>query len=78
MRKSSIAFVFACLLMSTPFAGAQTDPLGTIRTELAAKYSPTTTTADKTAIVTAGSILVLKKSNLLTAPVTSMLVVTNT
>jgi hypothetical protein len=51
-------------------APALPDDLATINKALTDKYALTTTTADKTDIVTAGCVLVLKKSNLLTIDVT--------
>lgn len=53
------------------------DDLAAIKHALDAKYSLTTTTADRMDIVTAGSLLVLKKSNLLTTEVTRPIVFAN-
>ena len=53
------------------------DDLASIKKALNAKYALTSTTADRTDIVTAGSVLVLKKSNLLTMDVTKAAVVGN-
>lgn len=61
------------LLLTIPvFAGAD-DPnsLAAIRQALVAKYALTTPTAAKDDIVTAGAVLVLKKSDLVTVDVTS-------
>jgi hypothetical protein len=61
----------ALTLLVAGALSAAADDLASIRKALEAKYTLTVTTADKTDIVTAGSILVLKKSNLMTVDVTS-------
>ncbi len=64
MRMFLITFVF----LGLPFAaGAQSK--SAIEKKLQAEYTTTQATADQTDIVTAGSILVLKKGNVIMAPV---------
>jgi len=60
-----IAVVLAAALPAWP------DDLAAIKQALEAKYALTTTTADKSDIVTAGAVLVLKKSGLTTVEVSS-------
>ena len=56
---------------------ALTDDLAGIQKALDGKFALTTTTADRTDIVTAGSVLVLKKSNLLTTDASKPMVIPN-
>lgn len=78
MRKIQIAFTFVFVLAATdPGLHAQPDPLAAMRQALTAKYRLTTPTADKTAIVTAGSLLTLKKSDLLAGDATSAMVLSS-
>lgn len=65
--------VFAALWV-LPASG---DDLASIKHALDAKYALTTTTADRRDIVAAGSLLVLKKSNLLTMEATKPLLLAN-
>lgn len=60
------SLIFALLAMPFP-ASAQTK--AAIEKKLQAEYSLTQATADQTDIVTAGSILVMKKGNIIMAPV---------
>ncbi len=59
-------FCVVSALLITAALPAVADDLAAIEKALDAKYALTTTTADRSDIVTAGSVLVLKKSNLLT------------
>jgi len=77
MQKIKIPAAVGVLLTAIAFP-AWSDDLAAIRQALEAKYALTTPTADKTDIVTAGSVLVLKKSNLLTVDVTKMAFFPNT
>jgi hypothetical protein len=79
MQKTRMAPLLAALLAISVFAWAQ-EPNSpeAIRKALVAKYALTTTTADKTDIVTAGGILVLKKTDLLTIATTSKVPSLNT
>jgi hypothetical protein len=56
---------------------AQSDPLPAIREALTSKYSLTTATADKTDIVTSGSSLTLKKSDLVAGDARTQVVPAN-
>jgi hypothetical protein len=60
-------FLFPLLLALA--TAARPDDLASIRQALTTKYAVTTTTADKSDIVKAGSVIVLKKSNLVTVDV---------
>jgi hypothetical protein len=77
MRTFEISVAVGALVgaMALP---AWPDDLAAIRQVLDAKYALTTTTADKTDIVRAGSVLVLKKSNLLTIDATKVIIFQNT
>jgi len=57
---------------------ALADDLAAIQKALDGKFALTTTTADRTDIVTAGSVLVLKKSNLVTVEASRPVVFPNT
>src|ERR1700683_3687809 len=76
MRRTRLAWAFVSVLGVASVCG-QSDPLAAIRQALTAKYTLTTATADKTAIVAAGSLIALKKSDLLAAAVTGAIVVSN-
>lgn len=76
MRRIRLALAFVSVFGVASVCG-QSDPLAAIRQALTAKYTLTTATADKTAIVTAGSLLTLKKSDLLAGAVTGAMVVSN-
>ncbi len=76
MRKLNVYWVISALAMTTALP-LLADDLASIKKALEAKYAVTTTTADRTDIVTAGSVLVLKKSNLLTLDVTRPAVIPN-
>jgi hypothetical protein len=65
MRKIEITGAAIGLVMAMALP-AWPDDLAAIKQALEAKYSLTTTTADKTDIVTAGAVLVLKKTGLVT------------
>jgi hypothetical protein len=65
------------LLVGTCLAASAQDK-GAIEQKLASKYSLTKTTADKSDIVTAGAVLVLKKDNLMMVDVTSSNLFQNT
>jgi hypothetical protein len=62
------------LTMALP---ALPDDLAAVKQALDAKYALTTTTADRTDIVTAGAVLVLKKSNLLTTDASKQMTFSN-
>src|ERR1700683_1365568 len=64
MRRTRLALAFVSVFGVASVCG-QSDPLAAIRQALTAKYTLTTATADKTAIVAAGSLLTLEKSDLL-------------
>lgn len=70
MHKIQIPAVMSALLLAVA-STAWPDDLASIKQALQAKYALTTTTADKTDIVTPGAVLVLKKSNLVTVDVKS-------
>lgn len=76
MRTIHLVFLVVSLALFTAFAQEQ-DSLSAVRQALAAKYSLTKTTADKTGVVTAGSILVLKKDNLVTGDANGTLTLGN-
>jgi hypothetical protein len=76
MPKIRIAFTFISAFVATGLY-AQSDPLAAIREALTARYNLTTATADKTAIVTDGSLLTLKKSDLLAGEATSAMVLSS-
>jgi hypothetical protein len=76
MRKINISLVISALAITAALP-LLADDLASIKKALTAKYAVTTITADRTDIVTAGSVLVLKKSNLLTMDVTKSAVVGN-
>jgi hypothetical protein len=59
--------LIALIIIGIPFAAAQSKPA--IEQKLVSEYALTQATADQTAIVTAGAILVLKKGNIIMAPV---------
>ncbi len=69
MRKSKVHTCVIASLIATAVSALPQD-LASIRQTLQAKYALTTTTADKSDIVTPGCVLVLKKSNLVTVDVT--------
>jgi hypothetical protein len=71
-----IAVLWAVFLM--PAGAQQPNTKGAILQQLEAQYVPTQTTADKSDIVTAGSILTLKKDNLMTVAISSGSVCPNT
>jgi hypothetical protein len=77
MRKITnlIALVLSLLAAALP---AWTQDLASIKKSLDEKYALTVTTADKTDIVTAGSVLVLKKTGLVTTEVKSKNIYMNT
>jgi hypothetical protein len=75
MRRIPIALAVVSVFAAGTYA--QSDPLAAIREALAAKYSLTSITADKTTIVTTGSHLTLNKSDLLAADGTSPVVVSS-
>ncbi len=70
MRTINISGAMLGLVMAVALP-ARADDLAAIKQALAAKYAITTATADKTDIVTPGSVLVLKKSGLVTVDVKS-------
>ena len=76
MQKTKILAVISTLamLIALPVVA---DDLASIKKSLDAKYAVTTTTADRTDIVTAGSVLVLKKSNLFTMDASKNVVIPN-
>jgi len=76
MRQINVYLVISALATTTALP-LLADDLASIKKALDAKYAVTTTTADRTDIVKAGSVLVLKKSNLLTMDVTKSAVVGN-
>ncbi len=78
MRNIRIAFSLVSLLPGAVLVWSQTDPLHLIREALEARYTLTSVTARRTGIGSEGSVLILKKSNLLTATVTSVLTPSNT
>lgn len=77
MRKMKIPAAVIALAVSMALP-ALPDDLAAIQKALANKYALTTTTADRTDIVTPGCVLVLKKSNLLTTEVSKTIVFPNT
>jgi len=77
MRRTKI--FTAIVVLATALASfARSEDLAAIRQALEAKYALTTPTADKTDIARAGSVLVLRKSNLLTVDVTKLAFFPNT
>ena len=65
MRMTTVsASLITAVLLGTPFA-AQAQSKAAIEKKLQAEYTTTQATADQTDIVTAGSILVLKKGNII-------------
>ena len=69
MRMTTVsASSIIAVLLGMPFA-AQAQSKTAIEKKLQAEYTTTQATADQTDIVTAGSILVLKKGNIIMAPV---------
>jgi hypothetical protein len=76
MRITIVAFPFVSVFVAAGLY-AQSDPLAAIRDALTAKYKLTIATADKTAIVTDGSLLTLRKSDLLAAEASSAMVLSN-
>jgi hypothetical protein len=70
MRKIKIPATVIVALLTTMAYPAWSQDLAGVRKALESKYAVTVTTADKTDIVTAGSVLVLKKSNLIMAATT--------
>ncbi len=77
MRRTKI-FTAIVVLATAVASSARSEDLAAIRQALEAKYALTTPTADKTDIAKAGSVLVLKKSNLLTIDVTKVAFFPNT
>ncbi len=77
MRRKNL-FVTVCALGMALALPALPDDLAAIQKALDGKFSLTTTTADRTDIVTAGSVLVLKKNNLLTTDASKPVVFPNT
>lgn len=71
-----LAFLGIIVVGTSLLANAQ--DTAAIEQKLTSKYALTKTTADKTDIVTAGSILVLKKDNLMTVDATSTNMFQNT
>jgi hypothetical protein len=80
MLKTRLAVSLAALLLTISLSAWAQQPNSpdAIKQALVAKYALTTTTADKTDIVTAGAILVLKKTDLLTLAVASKVPSQNT
>src|ERR1017187_7748258 len=70
MRKTNITNILIAVLVATCFCASAQDQKAILQ-KLESQYSLTKPTADKTDIVTAGSILVLQKDNLLMVPTTS-------
>jgi hypothetical protein len=70
MRTTKITSILIAALVLTCFCAAAQDQKS-ILDKLQSQYSLTKATADKTDIVTAGSILVLQKDNLMMVPTTS-------
>src|SRR5271166_1185699 len=66
MRKPGL--LTALIILALPIAGSAQSKTA-IEKKLQAEYTTTQATADQTDIVTAGSILVLKKGNIIMAPV---------
>jgi hypothetical protein len=62
------ALLTTLIILAMPFAG-NAQSKAAIEKKLQAEYTTTQATADQTDIVTAGSILVLKKGNIIMAPV---------
>lgn len=77
MKKAKILSFFGILLLGMFFLAHAQDKAG-IEQKLTSQYALTKTTADKTDIVTAGAILVLKKDNLVMVDVSSSNVYQNT
>ena len=77
MGKIKICTAIGALAMAMALP-ALPDDLAAIKQALDTKYALTTTTADRTDIVKAGSVLVLKKSNLLTTDASKSMVFSNT
>jgi hypothetical protein len=77
MRATKISSAIT-LLLTAVASFAWSEDLGAIRQALEAKYALTTPTADRTDIARAGSVLVLRKSNLLTVDVTKLAFFPNT
>jgi hypothetical protein len=79
MQKTRLATSLAALLTISVSAWAQQqNSPEAIKQTLVSKYALTTATADKTDIVTAGAVLVLKKTDLLTVAVSSKVPSQNT
>jgi hypothetical protein len=78
MRKMQIVLSFLSLALTASYIQAQSESLSAIQQALTAKFGLTRTTADKTALVKTGSVLVLKKDNLVTSVVSSTLTLSNT
>ncbi len=70
MRKFKIPSLVAALLTAICFL-AYADDLAAIQQKLISEYALTQPTADNSDIVTAGAVLVLKKGNLMMAPISS-------
>lgn len=68
MQRIKIFFAVSAIFMTLALP-LMSDDLAAIKKALDSKYALTTTTADHSDIVTAGSVLVLRKSNLLTREV---------
>ena len=78
MKQVQIALLAVLLPLTVAPVQAQSDPLSAIKDAVTSKYSLTTPTADKTNITHTGSVLVLKKNNLITATAGSMIGLSNT
>jgi hypothetical protein len=70
MRKIKIPATVIVALLITMACPAWSQDFAGVRKALESKYALTVTTADKTDIVTAGCVLVLRKTNLIMAAVT--------
>lgn len=77
MKSANILVLLGVLLLSTASLAKAQDQAA-VQQKLTSQYALTKTTADKSDIVTAGAILVLKKDNLLMVDVTSTNVYQNT
>ena len=77
MRTIHLVFLVVSLSLFTAFAQGQ-DSLSAVKQAVDAKYSLTKTTADRTGIVAAGSVLVLRKDNLVTGDANGTLTLGNT
>ncbi len=71
MRKFNLFLSLVALIAATAVRGDAQDPKSALQQKLQSQYALTQATADNSDIVTAGCVLVLKKSNLMMAAVTS-------